>query len=263
MTARPHPLADIERNRPGMSPRTIARLIGILYFVIIAAGIFAEFVVRQSLIVPSDATATATKILASEGLFRAGIAADLIMVLADVGVGLLFYLLFRRMNHTLALLTAFLRLAQGTVLCINLLNLFFGLALLHGSAALGVFDTAQLHALALPFLEAHGMGYALALIFFGVSLLPLGYLLITSRYVPRILGILLLVAALGYLSDSFARVLLVNYSVYQPFFDNVVFLPAFIAELALTLWLLIKGVKVRADASRTEPTTTPAPGMAT
>lgn len=229
--------------RPAMpSLRTIARTIGMLYLVIIASGIFAEFMVRQSLIVPGDATATATNILAAEGLFRAGIAADLLMILADVGVGVLFYMLFREVNRALALLIAFLRLAQATVLCLNLLTLFIGLDLLAGAATMTGFEAAQAHALALPFFEAHGIGYSLGLVFFGVSLLPLGYLIIKSGYMPRLLGVLLIVAALGYLADSFAKTLLVNYSAYQPFFDTVVFTPAFIAELALTLWLLIKGV---------------------
>lgn len=100
-----------------------------------------------------------------------------------------------------------------------------------------------MNALALIFLDIHGIGYSIALVFFGINCFVLGYLVFISGYFPRILGALLIVASAGYLVDSFAKVLLTNYNVYENIFNIVVFMPAFIGELAMCLWLLIKGVK--------------------
>lgn len=226
----------------GPSQRTLARLAGALYLVIFLAGFFAEFYVRSTLIVSGDAAATAANIGAAEGLFRAGIAADLVMILADVTLALLFYVLFRPISRGLALLAAFFRLAQATALGVNLLNLFLGLHFVSGGAQLAAFSAEQQQALALPFFAAHDIGYSLALVFFALSLVVLGYLIYRSDAFPRILGVLLMLAALGYQLDNFGKVLLTNYAAYQPVLDAVVLIPAFIAEIALCLWLLIRGV---------------------
>jgi len=191
-----------------------AKLAGGLYLIIIMSGIFAEFFVRQSLLVPGDAAATAANVAASGGLFRLGIAADLIMIISDVALAVLFYLLLKPVNKTLSLLAAFFRLTQAAVLAVNLLNLFFVLQLLGGADYLAVFGANQLQGLVLFFLQAHGTGYAVGLVFFGIQCLLLGYLIYRSGYFPKILGVLLMVAGIGYLTDSFARVLLANYAIY-------------------------------------------------
>lgn len=221
----------------------VARFAGLAYLTILIAGIFAEFFVRQSLIAPGDAAATAGSILASEGLFRLGITADLVMILSDITLAVLFYELFRPVNRTLSLLAAFFRLAQAATLGINLLNLFLGLQLMSGAGYLAVIDAGMREALGLLFLQAHAMGYSLAMVFFALSLVVLTYLVFKSGYFPRILGVLLAFAAAGYLVDSFAQVLLSNYSSYADLFALIVFAPAFIAELSMTVWLLFKGVK--------------------
>lgn len=228
-----------------VSFKQTARVAGVLYLTIIVAGIFAEFFVRQSLVVPGDATATAHNIIASEGLFRFGLAGDLIMIMSDVALALVFYILLKPVSPLLALLAAFFRLAQATILGLNLLNLFFVLQLLSSANYLSVFTPDQLQALVLLFLEGHSVGYSLGLVFFGFSLLILGYLVFKSGYFPKILGILLIVASAGYLIDSFAQVLLPTYDTYEVIFALVVFLPAFIGELAMCLWLLLKGVNVQ------------------
>jgi len=224
-------------------PKT-ARVAGFLYLMIIISGIFAEFFVRSSLIVAGDATATANNIMASEGLFRLGIAGDLFMILCDVALALLFYVLLKPVNKSLSLLAAFFRLTQAAVLGVNLLNLLFVLQLLSGADYLAVFGADQLHALVLLFLDAHGIGYSIGLVFFGIQCGVLGYLIYKSDYIPRILGILLIMASAGYLTDSFAKFLLSEYRNYETLFALVVFLPAFIAELSLCLWLIIKGAKI-------------------
>ncbi len=231
-------------NIEAKSLRQTGRIAGGLYLTIIIAGIFAEFFVRQSLLVPGDAVATAQNITAAEGLFRLGIAGDLIMILSDVALAVAFYVLLKPVSRGLALLAAFFRLGQAAILGINLLNLLLVLRLLSGAEYLTVFSAEQLHGLALFFFTGHGLGYSLAMVPFAMSLLVLGYLVFKSGYFPKILGILLVVAAAGYLIDSFAGFLLPNYGAYADVFALVVFLPAFIGELAMCLWLLVKGVKV-------------------
>jgi hypothetical protein len=102
------------------------------------------------------------------------------------------------------------------------------------------------------FLEAHATGYSIGLVFFALSILVLGYLIIRSGYIPRLLGILLVVAALGYAADSFAVTLLTNYAEYADLIGTVVFGPALLAELALAVWLVVKGVKLPAASQASE-----------
>lgn len=228
---------------PALSQRNLARLVGLSWLVIIAAGIYAEVFVRARLIVPEDAAATAANITASTGLFRLSLLGDSVMLLADVSVALLLYVLLRPVSRGLALLAAFFRLVQASVLGVNLLTLFFALLLLSGAGYLAVFETGQLHALALTALEAHAIGYDIGLIFFSFSLFVLGYLLFTSRYIPRILAVLLSLSGLVYLTGSVVTVLAPAYSGgLEP-----AYLLPFIAELAVALWLLIKSVDIQQD----------------
>jgi hypothetical protein len=223
------------------SLRRTAGFAGILYLIIIASGLFSEMLVRSNLIVPGDATATASNIIASQSLFRIGFAGDLIMVICDIGVALAFYLLLKPVNQGLALLAAFFRLAQASILGINLLNHFTPLLLLSGADYLSVFGTDQLHALVMLFLKMHAHGYLISGVFFGLSCLVLGYLFFKSGYLPRILGVLLVFAAFGYLTDSFTNVLLPDYAAIT---EWLVVASAVIAELTLCIWLLLKGVRV-------------------
>jgi hypothetical protein len=96
----------------------------------------------------------------------------------------------------------------------------------------------------LVYARVAGLGYLIGLVFFGFHCLVLGYLVFRSGYVPRVLGVLLIFASVGYLVDSFSRTLLSNYSEYEAIFTGVVFVPAFIAEASFCLWLLLKGVDV-------------------
>lgn len=225
--------------------RTTARIAGVLYLVIIIAGLFAEMVVRSNLIVAGDAAVTAENIMDSEGLFRLGFISDLAMIMADVTIALLFYVLLRPVSNVLALMAAFFRLAQAATLGINLLNMFFALQLLGGANYLGTLGSEQSNALALMFLDAHAAGYRLGLVFFGFSSLILGYLLVKSELFPRILGYGLFMASLIYVADSAAYFMLTNYADVEAVFDVLLSGPVVIAEVSLCVWLLWKGVKVQ------------------
>ncbi|HKJ02969.1 MAG TPA: DUF4386 domain-containing protein [Longimicrobiales bacterium] len=233
------------------SPLFYARVAGLGYLVIIVSGIFAEFFVRSGLIVPGNAAATAHNIVASELLFRTGLASEFLMLTADVAVALALYVVFEGVSRSLALLAAFFRLTHAAVVGANLLTVYVPLLLLGDGGYLTAFDEGQRHALVLLLLQAHAYGYAVGLVFFGVYCAILGYLILASRYVPRVLGVLLLVAAAGYLIDSLGRTLLSNYDDYGALFGMLVLLPAFVAELSLALWLVVKGVDV--DPVRRSP----------
>ena len=227
-----------------ISQRKAAIVAGSAWLIIIILGIFAEFFIRMQLIVPGDAATTANNIMASELLFRIAIASDLIMLTFDVVVVLALYVLLKQVNNSLALLAAFFRLVMAAILGINLLNLFFVLLLLSGADYLIVFDTDQLHALVLVFLNAHSHGYDIALVFFGLHLLVLGYLVFKSGYLPKILGVLLIFASLGYLIDSFANLFLPNDETIISLIAIFLILIAVVAELSLSLWLILKSDKI-------------------
>lgn len=227
-----------------MSSGRAARLAGIGYLVIIITGIFAEFFIRSGLIVPGDATATASNISASATLFRIGIASDLVMLAFDAIVALALYALLKPVHQSIALAATIFRLIHTAVTGVNLLNLVIVALLASGAGYLAVFEAEQLGALVLTSIEAHGIGYAIGLIFFAVHVALLAYLVVKSGFIPRLLGLLLGVASMGYLVDGFANVLLVNYADYEMMLGLIVFVPAVIAELSFALWLLFTGAKL-------------------
>ncbi len=231
----------MERHEAPTSPQTVARIGGALYLIIIFFGIFGEMVVRDKLIVWGDATATAERILASESLWRMSVAAELFYLLCAVALMAIFYVLLRPVSNDLALLAVFFNLVSIAIEASGRLHLISALTVLRGTERLTAFEPSQLHGLAYLSLQSHGRGFSISLLFFGCVCLILGYLIFRSGYLPRLLGVLMVIAGLGYLIDGFALIL-------SPAFHAMIFpaslLPAFIAESFLCLWLLVKGVNV-------------------
>jgi len=223
------------------SPQTYARLAGALYLVIIILGLVDETFIRGSLIVPGDTAATANKIIAWESLFRWGIVGDLIMHICDVPLTLILYLLLRPVSKDLSLLAAIFSLLQTAVLIANKLNLVMTLLVLGGLGYRSAFDQQQVQTLVALSLRLHEYGFGIGLIFFGVSCLIVGYLTYKSNYFPKALGVLHAIAGLSYLVNSFA--LLLAPALADKMFPAIL-VPAFVGELAMCLWLLIKGVDV-------------------
>lgn len=215
-----------------------AKISGVLYLLIAAAAGFAHFYVPSQLIAPGDATATANAIAASGTLFRLGIGSELLILLSEVVLSVLLFIILRPVSKTLSLVAAVSRLSMTAIHAVNLLNHFIALLLLSGTAYLTVFDPAQLNALAMLFIDAHGFGYSIGIVFFALHTAILGYLIFKSGYLPKILGILFLVASLGYLVDSLSLLLIPSYKETPA----VIAMTIMIAEIAFPLWLLIKGV---------------------
>lgn len=224
-----------------LSPQFYARIAGVLYLIIIAAGILGQLVVRGQMVVAGDAAATATQIVASPSWWRIGIAGDLIMHLCDVPLMVIFYLLLSPVNRNLALMALLFNLIQTAVLVANKLNLLLPLFLLGNADYLKAVDPPQLQALAYIFIKLHDYGFGVGLIFFAFTCLILGYLIFRSGYLPRIFGVLLQLAGLSYLINSFALLLAPEFAAL---ISPAILLPAFVGELGLCLWLLIKGVNI-------------------
>jgi hypothetical protein len=223
------------------SIKKTARIAGFLYLIMFVCGFFSMMYVPSTLIVPGDAATTASNIMASEWLFRIGIVGESVNFLSEIVLVVILYVLLKPVSKTLSLLAAFSRLAMAAIQGINLLNHFTALLLLSGADYLTVFEPDQLHALVLLFLNAHNYGALIWQLFFGLHCFVLGYLLFKSGYFPRILGVLMVFASLGYLTESFGNFLFPNYA---EIFVWVVAVPAVIGELSLTFWLLIKGVNI-------------------
>jgi hypothetical protein len=191
--------------------------------------------------VAGDAATTANQIMASAGLFRMGIGAELLLLLSEIGLTVLLYVLLKPVSKTLSLVAAVSRLAMTVIHGANLLTHIIVLLLLGGSGYLTVFEPAQLNALGMVFLNAYDYGFTIGIVFLFLHALILGYLIFKSSYFPRILGVLFMIASLGYLIDSFSHVLIPNYKTGPVYLA----LPIAIAEIAFPLWLLIKGVNAR------------------
>lgn len=215
-----------------------AKIAAVLYLLIAVVAGFVHFYVPGELIVLGDATATATKIVASEGLFRMSMASEMFLLLSEIVLSVLLYVLLKPVNQTLSLVAAASRLAMTTIHGFNLVNQAVVLVLLSGAGYLTVFEPTQLHALAMLFLDAYGAGFTLGIVFLFLHALALGYLIIRSGYFPKFVGVLFMMASLGYLIDGFAYLLFDNYKTGAVYFA----LPIALSEIAFPLWLLFKGV---------------------
>lgn len=225
---------DFEFNPISNPNRNLARLAGVFYLVMIVCGMAAQ-IIRGSLIVPGNGAITASNIMASESLFRIAFISDLIMATVFLLFAWALYVLLKPVNKNTALLFVLLATASVAILSLNLLNQFAILILLSDAGFLAAFGATQLHALVMLFADLQYYGYYIAQISFGLWLVPLGYLAMKSGFLPRILAMLLIIAAFGHLSGSFAAFLL-------PGFESVADLAAAL-EVPFGLWLLVKGVK--------------------
>jgi hypothetical protein len=218
-----------------------ARLVGALYISMIFFAPFALLYVPAHLIVRTDPAATARNILSSEMMFRMGIVANVMSTIVFVLVALALYRLFRGVDRTLAVLMVALAVVSAPITFFNVVNDFAALTMLKGAPFLSVFTTAQLQALALFFLGLSSKGILVASLFWGLWLFPFGILVMRSGFLPKIIGVLLIV-------NGFAYVIACLTGVLFPSFYGVVSRWAMIAEtgeLWFMLWILIKGIDVK------------------
>jgi hypothetical protein len=232
----------------GMSPRSMARIAGVLYLINILTGIFAQGFVSGRLIAFGDAEATAANILTHESLFRLGFAVYLIEMACQVAVTVLLYELLKPAGRSVSLLAACLSLVGIAVKTVSRLFYIAPLLVLGGGASyMSVFSAEQLRALALLLLEVNEKGAAIGLIFFGFYAVLKGYLIIRSTFLPRILGVLAVLAGVGLL--TFLHLPL-GYRLF-PYTAAL----ALLGAVPQILWLIVVGVneqrwKEQAGAAR-------------
>jgi hypothetical protein len=223
------------------SPQLYARIGGALYLAIIVLGGFAEGFVANKLIVSGDAATTAVNILASPGLWRLSVAGNFMVVLCAVPLLWIEYLLLRPVSKQLVLLAVLFNLVSLAVEAISKLFLLVVLPTLGSADYLKAFDPHQMQILANLALSSHDVAFNIALIFFGCTCLVNGYLIFKSGYLPKLVGILMQIAGVSYLTACFA-------ALFAPAFADLItpaiLLPPLIGESSFCLWLLIKGVNI-------------------
>lgn len=220
------------------SPLMYARVAGGLYLSLAPLAFLGGFPFGPShLFVPGDAATTANNIMASESLFRLSIVINLLGAIINALVVLALYRLLKPVNKDMALLMVIFQLLAVPIGMLNELNHVAVLLLLSGADYLTTFTTSQLQGLVPLFHDLHKYGLSIGQVFWGLWLFPMGYLVFKSGFLPRILGILLIIGSFGWLTEFFAAFLLPNFGVKVGMFLAV-------GELLLPLWLLIKGVSV-------------------
>lgn len=223
-----------------ISPRQAAIIAGIAMLVIAGCAAFAVGFVNSRLIVQDDAGATASNILNSLALFRSDIFAWLVILVSDIIISWALYGFLQQVDRSAALLGAWFRLIYCAILGAALLNLVYVLLLLSGGHTPAV-QSDQLNAQVMLLIEAFHKMWSLGLIVFGLHLLVIGQLVLQSGFIPKILGILLLIAAVSYIAVHALHVFFPQVEQTTAIIENILSLPMALGELAFGLWLLLKG----------------------
>ena len=220
------------------SPKRQARLAGALYLVVIFAGMFAEAFVRPKILVAGDATATARNLAAHAQLYRVGLLTDLLTVVAAVAEGVLVYFLFRPVSRILALTSLLIALVSNAGEVVAGLIHLLPLVILHGVHASQALSQGQLEELAQLAMNTHNGFLGITLAIFSFALFIDGYLVYVSTFVPKVVGVLLVIASACYLLNSVALLLDLPLGPL----DGLILIPSFLGELSFCLWLLVRGV---------------------
>ena len=215
-----------------------AKMAGLIYLMMTPLGFFGMIYVPSILIVSGDAIATVNNIMANELLFRLSIVTALIIQICHIFIVLLLYKILKPVNRNHAVLMVIFMLVAIPIAMLNEVNNFAVLLLSNGACCLPVFTADQLQALVPLFLDFHECGINIAALFWGLWLFPMGYLVFKSGYIPKFLGVLLMIGCFGYLIDS------VLFSLF-PSVDVTIGMFTWWGEILFPLWLLIKGVNVK------------------
>lgn len=235
-----------------MSPSLQARIAGFFYLVVVLTSVFALYC-TSNLIVRGDAAATAANILASEQMFRIGFVSNLIACAAYVVVVAMLYVLMKPAGRTLAMVAAFLGLTGCAISGAAMLSQIATLAYLDGASYLGAFQADQLQALSRVQLRLGGLGNSLGLFFFGCYCCSLAWLVFRATFLPRVLGVLLAVAGIGWLTNALVTFLAPSLA---GMVSPITMASGGLGEGLFTLWLLVMGVnaakwRAQADAVAT------------
>ena len=215
------------------SESRISRLAGALYLVVVVTGLFSLMYVPSRITVSGDPHATLENIVANGGLFRAGIAAFLVKQVAFLLLPLALYKLLRPVHERVAVVMVALAVVSVPIALVSLSNRLDVLDMLAGAPIDGELQTQVMRAM-----NAYGNGLLITTLFWGLWLLPFGYLVIRSGFLPKLLGAFLVLGGLGYVTEVFWQILVPDVR-----FPGTVLLAAAIGEIGICLWLLVVGVR--------------------
>jgi hypothetical protein len=241
------------------SPKRLARIAGLLYLIVGIFGGFAIAYVTAKVYVPGDAATTAGNVVANAGLVRIGVVADLLQATVFVFLAMALYNLLKDVNKNVARAMVILVGIATTIMCLNEVFQFAAVLVATDGSYVAAFGTAGAHALVLLLLDMHHYGFLIAQIFFGLWLVPLGYLAYTSGMFPKALGVVLIAGGLAYLVDMLAAFLVPDVGTH---IHGFLAIPPTIAEIWMLGYLLVKGVKVPARDTLRQHNVIPAPQQA-
>jgi len=243
------PTEDRQFAHPRADVQAYARIAAVLLLLSFVAGGFGEAYVPSKLIVSGNATATAENIKALGSLFRMGFAGYLVEAVCDIALTLIFYVLLRPVRKDLALLAAFFGLVGTAVYAVAELFYFAASHIVGGAGYLKTFSPDQLNTLALLSLKLFGYGGGLFLVFYGMAWVLRGYLIFQSGYLPKFLGVLMMIGGLAFVARNFALVLAPAYA------SGSLLLLILPGGLSLSLWLIVRGIDVPKWEEKARPAT--------
>lgn len=220
--------------------KNTGRLAGFLLLALIITGVFAEFFVRQKLYVANNSLATTQNIIENQWLFRLGFVSDLVMSTLFFFYAYVLYRIFKTVNKNIALLMLLCVVISVAMFCQNALYQFSAIDILTNKNYSNAFNGDQLQSLSMFFQNIHGKGYYVNQLFYGLYLFPLGYLIVKSGLIPKIIGVFLMLGCIGDLISFFDYFLFPN---HESIFINNITIPADIGEFSMCLWLLIIGTR--------------------
>lgn len=223
------------------TPNKTSRLAGFIYLIVIATGFFSLMYIPSKLIAWENPSLTFQNISSSTQLFRLSIAGSIICYIAFTLLPLTLYQLLKDVDRNYAKLMVILALISVPISFINLQSKFSVLTIIEGADYLKVFDVKQLEAQMMLLLSNYNKGLLIAQVFWGLWLYPFGYLVYKSGFLPKILGIFLMIGCFGYLLNVFGRTVIFHFSDYA--LSNYITLPATIGEVGTCLWLLLVGIQ--------------------
>jgi hypothetical protein len=224
------------------SPKRTARIAGLLYLIVGVFSGFAYGLVLAKVYVPGHATTTAANVSANAGLVRLGVVADLVQATVFVFLAMTLYLLLKHVHKNVARALVILVAIATTIMCLNLVFQFAALLVATDGSYVAAFGAKGSNALVQLLLDIHHYGFLIAQIFFGLWLVPLGYLAYKSGMFPRTLGVVLIVGGTAYLVDLLALFLV---PAFGDMVNGLLAVPPTIAECWMVGYLLVIGVRTR------------------
>lgn len=234
---------------PMISPTVYARTAGVLYLLIAVIAAVSIGYIPSVLVVAGDAAATSANLLANPILFGLGLTGDIFIMLIEIALSVMLFVLLRPVSPTLSLITMIARLAEVAVMATNVLLKVMTLVVLNSALDTNGIPSVATQDIAVLLIDAHGYGIFIWDIFFGFSLLTLGYLVVRSGFFPRLLGAGMLIGSFGYMLEGITRVTFVESATLAMLIVGLLVI-ATVGELAFAFWLLIRGINLPAFRAR-------------